>query len=225
MKGKLEAEDGRAVHQFLEELNIDHPFPESDDYYSRSSWSEHDNMFEAMHRGALENVFKVATEQQSLLVDTDTYQHVAADLEKLFVIGHALSAVKSELNITDGAVTTFYPSSHPSWHHGPFVGGFTTITDKWGDDPRVPIGRIVTDSNALRADSLVVQVHAAYNRVFEEFYEPVFPEGGYGLRVGSNSAPPTDPEKIAAFRAELQNLHTTLKTILEQIIARIRACC
>lgn len=216
---KLAADDSKAVLDFLGRKNIDSPFSEHESYYSRSSHSDHDDIFIRMHQGDMENVFSVARDQNnSLLVDSATYRKVAADLEKFFIVGHALSAVHDEINNTDGMVTGFFPSGHPHWLHGPFSGGWVTFSDKWEDDSRVPIGYVVKNSAGLKDDTFVVQAYDAYKRVITEFYPKVYKREDDGRIVPV-------PEATAAFRSELAKLHEAFKSIIQQLIERIRGCC
>ena len=215
---KLADDDSKVVLNFLEKMDGESPFSEHESYYSRSSHSDHDNMFERMHRGDMKKVFSVATdENDSLLVDSETYRTVASDLEKLFIIGHALSAVHDELNNTDGIVTGFFGSGHPRWFHGPFPGGWVTFSDKWDNDFRVPIGYVVKTSAELKVDPLVVQAYESYERVITEFYPKVYKRDGEQLV--------SVPEATLDFKVELANLHEILKNVLKQLAARIKGHC
>lgn len=215
---RLAGDDSKAVLEFLWRMNIESPFSEHESYYSRSSHSDHDTMFFEMHRGSMRNIFSVAGGQNSLLVNSVAYRNVATDLEKLFIIGYALSAVHDELNKTDGMATCFYGSGHPRWFHGPFPSGWVTFSDKWNNDIRVPTGQAINNSTELKADLLVVQAYEAYEQTYREFYSKAFRRGDDGYSVAI-------PEKVAEFRVELTKLHQVLKSILEQLVQRIKEHC
>lgn len=220
---KLAVEDSKAVQSFLGKLNLDNPFPEHESYYSRSSHSEHDNMFVLMHVGGMRNIFTNTSGERVLGEyphrDTGAYGETAVALEKLFLVGHALSAVYSELHQTDGMVTAFYGSGHPNWFHGPFSGEETTLSDKWDGDSRVPIGYVL-DAPGLKSEPLIVQAYKAYRAVYDGSYKKVWreepDEDGYSVRI---------PERIPDFQEDLVKLHVTLKGIVIQLTEQIRTYC
>ncbi len=199
----------RQIVEYVDKkINSDRPQGERESYYSRSSHSEHDYWFEYLH-DEFSDIFDLARDGEA-----GGYDSVAADLDYSYIVGHAMSAVNSELHETGGRPTFHYPSGHPKWFHGPLIGGWGTFSDKWDGDWRVPVGH----AEKMREDLLVREAYEAYRTLMHGHGRSVFLRNAEGFYSVIEA-------KIPAYRQALEELHEQLKDVHVKILERIRLVC
>jgi hypothetical protein len=199
--------------EYVEETTgNDWSFYERESFYARSSHSGHRSSFVRFHDRFVD-IFHTARETEDA-----AYMQVAADLDRLHIIGYAMSAVWAEFHDTDGIPTGFYGSGHLRWFHGPLLGGWVTLSDQWTGDDRVLMGWIVQTAEALSADPLMVEAYEAYKHMCTVEVCKIFRKDEQGCSI------PID-ENVPAYREALTSLHATLKLVREQLLERIRLVC
>ena len=188
--------------RYLAQLHRDYPYPEREDFYAKSTHSQ--------HRLKAQHIFCLITEAP---------RDIGVMLNRIFIVGYALSAVFAEMTYTDGIVTAFWGSGHAKWFHGPFLGGLDTLRSQlMGDIMWVSVGGVITKEE-LSSDQALGKALAEYAKFRDEVFGNAWKktvDGEFERDGGGNCI--RVPEGVTHFNEQIPSLHKTLKGIYESLV-------